>query len=896
MNQEAGSRLGPYELLAPIGAGGMGEVWRGRDTRLDRSVAVKILPPAFAEDEERRARFEREAKTVSSLNHPHICTLFDVGKDGDSHFLVMELLEGESLADRLEKGPLPLDQVVRYGAQVADALHAAHKQGIVHRDLKPGNVTLTKTGAKLLDFGLARTGVAADSPSGSTEMPTEARPLTTAGTVLGTFQYMAPEQLEGQEADARTDIFALGALLYEMATARRAFDGKSKTSLIAAILSTQPPPISSVQPVMPPALDHVVRKCLEKDPEDRWQSARDVASELRWIAEAGSQAGVPATLSLRRRSRERLAWTLVGLLAAAGGAGLAWALGLRGALEEASRPLKVEIVPPPETPLSNVVQGAVALSPDGRRMAFVVRGRGGPPGLAVRDLVSGETRTLAGTEEASFPFWSPDGRWIAFFADKRLRKVEATGGPVQTVCEAEAGRGGTWGRDGTIVFAPDITGPLARVPSGGGAPAAATTTPSPDVTHRNPSFLPDGRHFLFTTRESTSAPLAQVAIGSLDGGETRVLLERGSNPQYADGFLFTVVDGNLVAQGFDPGRLALEGESTPIADGVEFYNPRDLAQYSVSASGLVYRRARLRQTRLVWLDRAGKELGPVGEPSYYGSLRLDADGRTLVAVRTDEAGADADVWVVDLARNQATRATFVSAPSDISVALSPDGGRLAVSAAQVGGWAGSTVWVQPVSGSGSRQPLVEKVAFSVSDWSPDGRFLVGDTQEARTGFDLAYVPVAEGSKVEHMTQSRFDEREPALSPDGRFVAYQSNETGRNEIFLTDFPAAGRKWQVSRSGGAYPTWRHDGREVYFVGPEEAVAVSVAERGGSLEIGEPERLAFSPELYSLGPARPGGRFGATPRSPDGKRFLLEQFASQAVVEPVHLVRSWRRLLER
>jgi hypothetical protein len=509
MSPQAGSRLGPYELLAPIGAGGMGEVWRGKDTRLDRSVAVKILPPAFAEDEDRRARFEREAMAISSLNHPHICTLFDVGKDGDSHFLVMELLEGESLADRLQKGPLPLDQVVKYGAQVADALDAAHKQGVVHRDLKPGNLTLTKTGAKLLDFGLARTGVG-DGVSASTEMPTQAKPLTTAGTVLGTFQYMAPEQLEGQEADARTDIFALGALLYEMATARRAFDGKSKTSLIAAILSTHPPPISSVQPVMPPALDHVVRKCLEKDPEDRWQSARDVASELRWIAEAGSQAGVPTTLSLRRRSRERLAWTLVALLAAAGGAGLAWALRLRGALEEASRPLRVEIVPPPETPLANVVQGAVALSPDGRTMAFVVRGRGGPPGLAVRDLASGEAKTLAGTEDATFPFWSPDGRWIAFFADKRLRKVEAKGGPVQTVCEAAAGRGGSWGRDGTIVFAPDITGPLARVPSGGGAPVAATTTPSPDVTHRNPSFLPDGRHFVFTSRESTSAPLAQV--------------------------------------------------------------------------------------------------------------------------------------------------------------------------------------------------------------------------------------------------------------------------------------------------------------------------------------------------------------------------------------------------
>ena len=348
MTTQSGSRLGPYELTAPIGAGGMGEVWRGRDTRLDRSVAVKILPPAFAEDEEHRQRFEREAKAISSLNHPHICTLFDVGHEGDSHFLVMELLEGESLADRLQKGPLPLDQVVKFGAQVADALSAAHKQGVVHRDLKPGNVMLTKTGAKLLDFGLARTGAGIGGLSGSTELPTEVKPLTTAGTVLGTFQYMAPEQLEGQEADARTDIFALGALLYEMATARRAFDGKSKTSLIAAILSSQPPPISSVQAVMPPALDHVVTKCLEKDPDDRWQSAHDVASELRWIGEAGSQAGVPTTLSVRRRSRERLAWVLAGAFAAAAAGGLGWALKLRQAAREADRPFRTDLVPPPD--------------------------------------------------------------------------------------------------------------------------------------------------------------------------------------------------------------------------------------------------------------------------------------------------------------------------------------------------------------------------------------------------------------------------------------------------------------------------------------------------------------------------------------------------------------------
>jgi serine/threonine protein kinase/Tol biopolymer transport system component len=894
MPLQSGSRLGPYELTAPLGAGGMGEVWRGKDTRLDRSVAVKILPSAFAEDEERRLRFEREAKTISSLNHPHICTLFDVGREGDVHFLVMELLEGDSLADRLQKGPLPLDQVVRFGAQVADALDAAHRQGIVHRDLKPGNVTLTKTGAKLLDFGLARSGVAADALSGSTEMPTEARPLTTAGTVLGTFQYMAPEQLEGQEADPRTDIFALGALLYEMATARRAFDGKSKTSLIAAILSTQPPPISSVLPVMPPALDHVVRKCLEKDPDDRWQSAKDVASELRWISEAGSQAGVPTTLSVRRRSRERIAWGLALALAAASVAALGWALHLRGALREASRPFRAEVVPPPETPLVPVDSGALALSPDGQRLAFVSDGEA-QSRLAIRDLATGETKVLAGTDGATFPFWSPDSRWVAFFAEGRLRKVEATGGPVQTVCEAHAGRGGSWGRDGTIVFAPDITGPLVKVPAGGGSPAAATRASAPDVTHRNPWFLPDGRHFLFTTRESASAPFGSIAVGSVDGGEPKVLLERGSNPQHADGFLFTVVDGNLVAQRLDAAKLALEGQSVPIADGIEFYNPRDLGQYSVSDAGLaVYRRNRLRPTQLVWLDRAGRELAPVGEPSYYGAVHLSADGRTLAAVRADASGANADVWVVDLQRSQVTRATFASAPGDLSVALSPDALRLAVSASSVGGWAGSTVWIQPASGSGSRQSLLDKVSFSVEGWSPDGAFLVGETQEAGTGFDVAYVALADPSKIVHLTTSRFDERGAALSPDGRWIAYQSGETGRDEVFVTDFPAAARKWQVSRSGGQVPTWRGDGRELYFADPRGALAVAVAERGGSLDLGVPERLPFSREAFRFESSIGGALVGAAVRSPDGKRFLVARYASQAVTEPIRLVRSWQGLV--
>jgi Tol biopolymer transport system component len=647
---------------------------------------------------------------------------------------------------------------------------------------------------------------------------------------------------------------------------------------------------------MPPALDHVVRKCLEKDPDDRWQSARDVASQLRWIAEAGSQAGVPTTLAVRRRSRERIAWTLAAGLAVASVGGLAWGVRLRGELQESRRLLRADLVPPPESPHATVSRGAIALSPDGRFLAFPTRGEE-VGDLAVRDLASGETKILAGTGGAAFPFWSPDSRWIAFFSEGRLRRVEPSGGPVQAICEASAGRGGSWGRDGTIVFAPDITGPLMKVPSGGGTPAPVTTTPSDDVTHRNPWFLPDGRHFLFTTRQSSAAPFAAVALGSLDGAAPKVLLEQGSNPQYADGYLFTVVDGNLVARAFDPGTLSLPGEPVAIAAGVEFYSPRDIGQYSVSGSGsLVHRARRVRPTRFAWVDRSGRELGVAGEPGVHGAWQVGRDGRTVATVLADASGGNADVWILDLQRSQATRATFVSAPTGLGLALSASGTELAVSASSAGGWKGSTLWIQPASGSGAARSLLERISFTVSGWSSDGRYLVGETQEAGTGFDVAYVPVSEPEGVVRVVSSRFNERGAALSPDGRWLAYHSNETGRDEVFVTDFPAAARKWQVSRSGGGQPSWRDDGKELYFSNEESASSVAVSVRDGGLDLGEPEALPLPRDRYSLASPVVGGLVGGAVRSPDGRRFLALGYVGEDVVEPVRYVRGWRSLVEK
>jgi eukaryotic-like serine/threonine-protein kinase len=641
----------------------------------------------------------------------------------------------------------------------------------------------------------------------------------------------------------------------------------------------------------------VIRTCLAKDPDERWQSARDVRAELQWISESGSQAGAPAVVVSRRRWRERVAWAVITALAATAVAGLAWALQLRRALTEASGPLHAEIVPPPGMPIVDTVLGALALSPDGRQLAFLAAG---PPErtLAVRDLGGGETKRLAGTEGATFPFWSPDSRWIGFFADRKLRKVAATGGPVQNVCDVNAGRGGSWGRDGTIVFAPDIQGPLLKVSAGGGPAVETTKVASANISHRNPWFLPDGVHFLLTVRD-TARWEGGVALGSLDGGAPVALLERGSNPQYADGFLFTVADGNLVVQPFDAERKRLSGQAVPVADGVEYFNARDLGQYSVSGAGLaVYRRKHLRTSQLTWLDRAGNQLGSIEDASYCLTLAPASDGKTVAAVRANKAGGAADVWLLDLQRAQATRATFAAAAGDMGVAISPDGTRLAVSVSSVGsggGGASGSVWIQWLSGSGPRQGLLENVLFTVTAWSPDGALLVGHVQRVGSGFDVAYVALADPSKIVRITTSAFDERFPALSPDGHWVAYSSNETGTPEVFVSDFPAATRRWQVSRAGGYLPSWRGDGRELYFLTPKGPVAVSVAGRGDVVDLGEPQALPFSPEEFSLAAATGFGN-GPAIHSPDGKRFLVARYASPPVEEPIRLIRSWRPLVDK
>src|ERR1700694_2530382 len=565
----AGKRLGPYEILSSIGAGGMGEVYRAKDTRLDRTVAIKVVPAHLADKPELRERFEREARTIASLNHPHICTLHDIGHQDGIDYLVMEYLEGKTLAQRLLKGPLPLEQVLRYAIEIADALDKAHRKGVTHRDLKPGNIMLTKTGTKLLDFGLAKLSqevVPADVQH--SQLPTANDPLTAQGTILGTLQYMAPEQLEGREVDARTDIFAFGAVVYEMATGERAFEGKSQASVISAIMSSEPPSMSSLQPMTPPALDRVVKKCLRKDCDDRWQSARDVTDELKWLAAGGSQAGLAAPVVAQRKSRERLAWTVAAIAIVTAALGWGAFAYLRHAPEDAQQ-VRFFVSPPEKVSFdSGVTTSPAAISPDGRRLAFSARDASGKVSIWVRPLDDPTTEALQGTDDGTSSFWSPDSRTIGFFAQGKLKRIDASGGPVQTLADDPTGRGGTWNPAGVILFTPDVNTPLYRVASGGGEPALATKLEPQQTSHRSPSFLPDGRHFLYLVLGGATEP-SGIFLGSFDSTESKRLLAAETNALYStSGDLLFVRQGTLLRQPFDAKKLALSGDPSAVAEHI----------------------------------------------------------------------------------------------------------------------------------------------------------------------------------------------------------------------------------------------------------------------------------------------------------------------------------------
>jgi len=837
----AGSKLGPYEIQSPLGAGGMGEVYRARDTRLDRIVAIKILPSHLSGNAEARQRFDREARAISSLNHPNICTMHDVGHQDGIDFLVMEFLEGETLANHLLKGPLPPDQVLKYGIDICEGLERAHKNGVVHRDLKPGNIMLTKTGAKLMDFGLAK-AMAPQTPASSELTATlmahgVSEPLTAKGTVVGTFQYMAPEQIEGKEADERGDIFALGAVLYEMATGKRAFTGKNQASVVAAILASDPPPVSAVQPMSPPALDRVIRNCLAKDPEDRFQSVHDLKLQLKWIAEGGSQAGLPSVVASRRKSRESLAWiAAAAVVVMAVAAMLLWPKPT-----VAIRPIQSYLPAPENTTFilaDDDTAGPVTISPNGTYIAFVAMDKDGIKRIWVRALSESVARQLPGSEGGTYPFWSPDEKWVGFFADGKMKKAPVNGGPVLALADTPRARGGTWSENGMIVYTPTTQSALFEVPAAGGTPRQITKIEvGVHTTHRWPVWLPGGKQFLYlaTSHEHEGASDRNgIYVATPDGKENRFLLPADANVVVTPDYLLFVQNGNLMAQAFDAKRADLRGDPVPVAAGVVRNAGTWRAAFDASSNGTLVFQAGSSAigSQLLWLSRDGKPPVQLGEGAAFQEMKLSPDGRRLAVAVGDPSPA---VWVYDVARGVRTRLTFQG--NAVTPVWSPDGTRVAF--AERRGNGALDVYVKDASGVSKEEPLVsdnqDKV---VADWSPDGRYILYTATPGSLANSIWMVPLAGDRKPQLLMQSGSEAylMGGRVSPDGKWVAYISRESGRAEVYVTNFPQPSGKWQISTAGGNQPRWRRDGKALYYMGIDRAVmAASITLHGDAIDIG-------------------------------------------------------------
>jgi len=878
-----GAHLGPYEIAGPLGSGGMGEVYRARDTRLERTVAIKILPAQFSADPVRKQRFEREAKTISSLNHPHICVLHDVGSHDGIDYLVMECVEGETLAKRLEKGSLPLDQVLKYGAQIADALDKAHRSGVVHRDLKPGNVMLTTTGAKLLDFGLAKPAVPPAGVATLTGAVTQSSPMTGQGTIVGTFQYMSPEQVEGKELDGRSDIFSLGAVLHEMVTGKRAFEGKSQLSVASAILEKEPEPISAAKPMTPLALEHAVKKCLSKLPDERWQSASDLASELKWIADSGSQTGVAGRAPVGRTKWQRASWLLVVtffLLAVAGGA--AW----WKASDRRQRPMYFHTSVP-------FAANDLALSPDGQILAMVAYSAQANNYVLWTYQVGGQqTNSLVGTQGASYPFWSPDGKFIGFFADGKLKKVDASGGQIHVLCDAPNGRGGTWNRHGVIVFTPDALLGLFRVSSWGGSPVEMT---KPDrsrfeASHRWPVFLPDGKHFLYLASNfSGQLEYNAIFLGALDSQERRLLVNTSANAAYAEpGYLLYLRDNTLVAQPFDRRHYVLSGEPHALNDDVLYTPLVDRAVFSVSGGAVLVTQtgkgAALSQ--LMWFDRSGKPTGTVGVPGSYNNVRLSPDGRRIATDQTDTDGRNIDIWVHESVRGTVTRLTFDPSLDEAPI-WSPDGKQILFTSNRK--QLGFHFYLKNADGSGFEEEAADfgpGLLANAWDWSRDGKNAL-----FRKGIELWYFSWSE-RVAKPLLQAKWTVRNAQFSPDGRWVAYASNETGSMEIYVSAFPTANGKWQVSSAGGQEPRWRQDGKELFYLSAEGKMMAVKVKTGASFEADSPVALFQTHRRQPVS----AQDFFSYDVSGDGQRFLIATRVDEANAAPLSVLLNWASEMEK
>jgi eukaryotic-like serine/threonine-protein kinase len=875
----SGTKLGPYEIVSPLGAGGMGEVYRAKDTRLERTVAIKILPAEVAKDAVRKQRFEREAKTISSLNHPNICTLHDIGSQDGVEYLVMECVEGETLAKRLEKGPLPMEQVLKYGAQIADALDKAHRAGIVHRDLKPGNIMLTGTGAKLLDFGLAKPAAPLASVATLTAAVARDSPVTEQGTIVGTFQYMSPEQVEGKEVDGRSDIFSLGAVLYEMQTGKRAFEGKSQLSVASAILERDPPPISVIKPMTPPALDHTIRRCIAKGPEDRWQSAADLKCELAWIIESGSHsaaAPIPASRGAKALSLYAGLATVVALTVA----GFLWRQSAKQPRNLS--PVRFIISLPASDPISLTTGPALAFEPDTQRIVYVVRHEGATR-LYLRDLNAFEGKLLADTEGAAEPFFSPNGQWIGFQAGGKLKKISVNGGPAIVICDAPEGNGATWLPDDTIVFNADWREGLRRVSAAGGTSQVVSR---PDrgrgeAFHWWPEVLPSGEAVLFTDQKGPSSSEGNIAVLSLKTGESRIVLPRGSNAHYlpADKVLLYFNERALWAAPFDPVKLEVTGPSFPALQGFLSDQDSTAAQVALSRDGsIVFVPATFSQLQntLMKVDRTGHEQPLTELRRDYEDLTLSPDGRFLAMTVRGDAW---NVWLYDLERGTLSRVTFDGDNRDPIWTV--DSKRVVYVSFRNGRFG---LYWKPIYGNGAEEALVTTDGIPwPNSCSADGRSCAYDLGPGAPSPGIYLLPLVGERKTTALLADP-SAQGAMISPDGKWVAYQSTESGRDEVYVRQFPSGASKWQLSAEGGVRPIWSANGRELFFREGglrSESMLMSVAIQT------QPSFTAGSPkQLFPFRYAQAGHDYAVTP---DGQHFICIK-EPQAGPTEVAVVLNW------
>jgi hypothetical protein len=877
MGISGGTQLGPYQVTESIGAGGMGEVYRALDTRLERTVAIKVLPEHLSSDPQRRERFQREAKTISGFSHPNICALYDIGEQNGIRYLVLEYIEGESLADRLRKGPLPIAEALKIGAEIAAALDAAHRHGIIHRDLKPANVMLTKTGAKLLDFGLAKPAVMAAAADGTASL---ARSITEEGTIVGTFQYMAPEQLEGAEADARSDIFALGTILYEMATGKPAFGGKTRVSLIASILSSEPKPLAELAPMTPPSFEHLVRTCLAKDPDERYHSAHDLLLELKWIGDAGSQIGAAPALARRHKLRFRAGWAIAALASAA-------LLAVAGFL--LLRP-----TPPPLPAVRALIQPAkglsfipyhLALSPDGAKLVYLEDGVT-PSRLYIQSLASGVVQQLNDSPHSGLPFFSPDSKSVGYCDGEKVQKLDIAGGQIIAIANVAGCVGGSWNRQGTVLFGSNKG--IEQVAAGGGTQSVVLPVDK-DTKFQTPWFLPDGRHFLVSVERHSAATSSGeddfgIGIADLKTHTYKVVLDTGGGSfpggvpfaEYSQGYVIYKSQGNLMARPFDPDKLQFTGDSVALGPLGGLFTVSPAGELAFFAPGDPAK------TELRWIGRSGQQMGHFGEgQDEFDNVRISPDGRCVAYQVFAPLGDNPGVlWVYDIQRDVSTRVTFDKGVTDDRPVWSPDGKYIVF-----GRYGDNTMRKVLASGLGGEEVVLDH-AYP-DDWSTDGKYIAYDTG---TPPQIGIYDVAE-KKSSILLKVNSANHDARFSPDTKFLAYTSDESGQSEIYVVPFPSLTQKWRVSTDGGTRATWRRDGKELYYLSPDEKLmSVSVTRDGDNLSFGKPAPLFQAP--FQVNGNNVGRPYDVTP---DGQKFVANSVVETAP-QPLTIVSNWTSLVKK